>query len=216
MSKITSIKHIHFIGVGGISLSALAKLMLRWEKTVSGSDKSFSNNVMELMEKGADIWIGSDASAIKAPDLAVYSSAIRSDDKELTFCKNNHIPVMERHIFLGEVAKEFLNTVAIGGTHGKTTCSGMLGYIFKEAQKSFCSHVGGEVIDMGNLCYTGKEYFITEACEYKKSLLSIPSNISVVLNAENDHPDTFWGDRKSTRLNSSHVRISYAVFCLKK
>ena len=183
---------LHFIGAGGISLSALAKLMLKWGKTVSGSDTNFSKNVIELMEKGADIWIGSNPQSIKNPDLAVYSSAISKDDKELVHCRNIGVPVMERHIFLGEVAKEFSTVVAIGGTHGKTTCTGMLGHILKHAAKGFCAHIGGEVVDMGNLYYSGDDFFITEACEYKKSLLSIPSNISVVLNAENDHPDTFY------------------------
>ncbi|MFW5780173.1 MAG: Mur ligase domain-containing protein, partial [Bacillota bacterium] len=191
MSYIKSLNKVHFIGAGGISLSALAKLMLKWGKNVSGSDTSFSNNVIELMELGADIWIGSDPSAIKKVDLAVYSSAIRENDNELSYCLANNIPIMERHIFLGLIAKEFYNTIAIGGTHGKTTCSAMLSYIMKESGKSFCGHIGGEVNDMGNLYYTGNRYFVTEACEYKKSLLSIPADIAVVLNAESDHPDTF-------------------------
>lgn len=192
MSEFKDIKRIHFIGIGGISLSALAKLMLLWGKSVSGSDITFSDMIIELMEKGADIWIGNEASLVGRPDLTVYTSAVSKYDKELCYCEQNNILTMERHEFLGMVAKEFESTVAIGGTHGKTTACGMLCTILKEANKPFCGHIGGEVKNnISNLYFSGKDFFITEACEYKKSLLSLPANIALILNAEIDHPDTY-------------------------
>lgn len=191
MQNLSEIKKVHFIGIGGISLSALAKLMLLWGKNVSGSDISYSPFITELIEKGVDVWIGSNPLLIGAPDLVVYSSAIGQNDKELIYCKEHNIQVMERHLFLALVAKEFNCAIAIGGTHGKTTACGLLGNIFKQAEKSFCAHIGGDVISLSNLYYTGNDYFVTEACEYKKSLLSLPAKISLVLNAEADHPDTY-------------------------
>ncbi|MDD4316570.1 MAG: UDP-N-acetylmuramate--L-alanine ligase [Clostridia bacterium] len=183
---------VHFIGVGGISLSALAKLMLKLDIRVSGSDTVYSPAIIELMEKGADIWIGSKPELIGKPDLAVYSSAIADCDKELVFCRSSGIPVFERHLFLGRIAAAFPNTIAISGTHGKTTACGLLCAIFKHANKAFCGHVGGGVGNgIGNLYYSGDDFFVTEACEYRRSLLSVKANIAVVLNAESDHPDTY-------------------------
>lgn len=192
MLKLSDINSVHFIGAGGISLSALAKLMLKLGKKVSGSDICYSQTVMELNEEGARIWIGNQPRLLSPlPDLAVYSSAVPQYDKELVYCRLNNVPTMERHEFLALCAKEFECVIAIGGTHGKTTACALTGHIFKCAQKSFCAHIGGDALGMGNLYYTGKEYFITEACEYKKSLLSLSPHIAVVLNAEIDHPDTY-------------------------
>lgn len=191
MQKLSEIGSIHFIGIGGISLSALAKLMLQWGKKVTGSDMSYSAAIVELSEKDVDVWIGSKPEYVGKPDLCVYSSAISEDDAELVYCKQNNIETMERHVFLAKISESFNSAIAIGGTHGKTTACGMLCYIFKEAKKEFCGHIGGDVISLSNMYYSGKDYFVTEACEYKKSLLSLPANIAVVLNAEKDHPDTY-------------------------
>ncbi len=191
MQNISDIKNMHFIGIGGISLSALAKLMQLWGKNVTGSDMNYSPLIMDLMEKGIDVWIGSKPEFIGDCQLAVYSSAIADNDIELVYCKKNNIAAIERHLFLAEVAKQFNNTIAIAGTHGKTTACGMLSHIFKSASKKFCGHIGGDVLSLGNLVYTGNDYFITEACEYKKGLLNLPTQIALILNAEIDHPDTY-------------------------
>ncbi len=173
-------------------MSAMAKLMLILGVRVSGSDAVFSPTIIDLIEKGADIWIGSKPEIIGKPDFVVYSSAIAESDKELCYCRECGIPVYERHVFLGKIAEEFPNTIAISGTHGKTTACGLLCAILKCACRSFCGHIGGDVGNgIGNLYYSGGDFFVTEACEYHKSLLSIKSNISIVLNAENDHPDTY-------------------------
>lgn len=191
MQKLSDIKNIHFIGIGGISLSALAKLMLLYGKNVTGSDMNYSSLIMDLMEIGIDVWIGSKPEFINKCDLAVYSSAIADDDAELVYCRNNNIDTIERHLFLAKLARDFHNTIAISGTHGKTTACAMLCYIFKIANKKFCGHIGGDVLSLSNLIYTGNEYLITEACEYKKGFLTLPAKIALVLNAEIDHPDTY-------------------------
>ena len=120
MLKLSDINSVHFIGAGGISLSALAKLMLKLGKKVSGSDICYSQTVMELNEEGARIWIGNQPRLLSPlPDLAVYSSAVPQCDKELVYCRLNNVPTMERHEFLALCAKEFECVIAIGGTHGK-------------------------------------------------------------------------------------------------
>ncbi len=191
MLDFSNIKKVHFIGIGGVSLSSLALLMRKNNVAVSGSDRSFSDKLLILEEHGCTVWVGTDVSKINDVDLVVFSSAIQPDNEELVFCKANNIPCVERYIFLGEVAQLFDSTIAVAGTHGKTTVTGMLIYVMKKASLAFCGHIGGDLKDIGNFFYSGKNYFVTEACEYRKSLLSLKPKISLVLNAENDHPDTY-------------------------
>lgn len=191
MLNFSLIKKIHFIGVGGVSISSLASLMRKMRIVVSGSDKSYSEKLLHLEEIGCDIWVGTDVSKIINVDIVVYSSAIPSDNDELVFCKMLGVPCLERYVFLGEVATLFKNTIAIAGTHGKTTVTGMLIHTLIKAGLPFCGHIGGDLEDIGNFYHSGDMYFVTEACEYRKSLLSIKPSIALVLNAENDHPDTY-------------------------
>ncbi len=191
MLDFSQIKKIHFIGVGGISLSSLACLMRKLNIAVSGSDRTYSEKLLHLEELGCDIWVGTDVLKISNVDLVVYSSAIPCDNDELVYCKMLNIPCVERFIFLGEVATLFNNTIAIAGTHGKTTVTGMIIHTMIKANLPFCGHIGGDLEEIGNFYHSGNMYFVTEACEYRKSLLSIVPSIALVLNAENDHPDTY-------------------------
>lgn len=183
-------KKVHFIGVGGISLSALAKLMIEFGATVSGSDSVDSEMLTELKSIGADIWVGSHPECINA-DIAVFSSAIQPDDPELVFVKKNCQEVYERHDFLGQVSALFDKVIAISGTHGKTTTTAMVTAIFKQAEKRFTAHIGGDAVGYSNMVICGDEYFITEACEFKRSFLKLKPDIAVVLNIESDHMDCF-------------------------
>ncbi len=205
MSKISKIARIHFIGIGGASMSSLAKLMLSKGKQVSGSDKAYSEQVEMLTEWGATITIGSDISAMKDAELVVYNSAIASEDVELVYARTNGIATVERHLFLSEVSVDYEKIIAIAGTHGKTTTTAMLATIFNECGTQFTAHIGGNMAGHGNMIYKGEKYFITEACEYKKNLLSLQADIAVVLNAEYDHPDTY--------KNKKEVEDTYLEFC---
>lgn len=192
MHIIDNIKSIHFIGVGGISMSALAKLMLSLGKKVSGSDASYSPAIVELSECGIDAYIGSSPPKLEGVQLVVYSSAIPKSDPELAYALALNIPCVERYLFLGEVARYYNKTIAVAGTHGKTTATAMIAHLLRCAGTSFTAHIGGYALDgIGNLYVAGREYFLTEACEYKKSLLGLSPFISVLLNTEYDHPDTF-------------------------
>lgn len=184
-------KKVHFIGIGGVSLSSLALYLVKNGVRVTGSDRAYSDTLINLSENGCDVWVGSCPEKIKNPDLVVYSSAIKPDDPELVFCKNAGIKCLERNLFLGLLCDDFKCCIAISGTHGKTTVTSMLIKIFHEAEKSFFGHVGGETEEFGNSYFSGNDYFVTEACEYKKSFLSLKPKIAVVLNAETDHPDTY-------------------------
>ena len=180
---------IHFIGVGGASLSALAKLMYMRGKTVTGSDRERSAVTHELT-KLFPVYIGENPALVLGCDLVVFSSAVKEDNLELKEARRQGIPTLERHQFLGEIAGEFERTVAVGGTHGKTTVTALLTHALMKLDAHFTAHIGGET-EYGNLVTKGGDIFVTEACEYRRSLLSLNPHISVVLNAECDHPDCY-------------------------
>lgn len=173
-------------------MSALAKLYKSLGNEVSGSDGEYSAVLSELNDLGINAYVGSDTTIATMADVVIYSSAIPKGDVELSVCLNKGIPCYERHTFLGKTAHNFQNTIAVSGTHGKTTTTGIIGAIFKNANLSATCHVGGKVKDLGGNFYGGgNKYFITEACEYKRSFLSLEPDVAVVLNVEPDHPDCY-------------------------
>ena len=189
--NIRSAKKAHFVGIGGVSTSALSKLLLSYGWTVTGSDRVFSDRIVELSELGCTVWMGEDATKVGLPDVAVYTGAAKKENPEISYCRCLGIPVYERSEFLSLVAENYPSTVAVAGTHGKTTTTSYLTHLFVTAGKGVVSHIGGDAIDYGNFVKTGEDWFLTEACEYRRSLLTLRPDVGVVLNAENDHPDTY-------------------------
>ncbi len=184
-------KKIHFIGVGGISLSSLASYLISCGAEISGSDRVYSEKIETLNERGCRVWVGSHPEFINSPDLVIFSSAIKENDAELSFCREKGFLCLERNEFLNLLCDDFRYCIAVSGTHGKTTVTSMLVKIFYEADKKFFGHVGGDTIEFGNGYYSGNDYFVTEACEYRKSFLYLKPKIGIILNAETDHPDTY-------------------------
>lgn len=191
MLDFKNLKSVHFIGIGGVSLSSLALFMRARNISVSGSDRVFGDKIPLLAENGCDVWIGVRPEKIKDVQLVVYSGAVPRGNAELLYCKSRGIPCLERCVFLGELSLLFKSTIAIGGTHGKTTVTSMLTHVFLQSRAPFFGHIGGDLKNVGNSCYTGDGYFVTEACEYRRGLLYLRPDIGVVLNAEADHPDTY-------------------------
>ncbi len=187
-------KYIHFIGIGGISMSAIAQILLAGGIKVSGSDRSASDMTAKLESMGAEIFIGQCAENIKNPDLVVYTAAIANDDSELCAARAKGIRCLERAEFLGELIEEYAFPIAVCGTHGKTTTTSMLSCIYMKAQKQPTILVGG-VLDKigGNLLIGSKDYMIFEACEYKDSFLHFGPKAAIALNLEEDHLDYFSG-----------------------
>lgn len=172
-------------------MSALTKLMVLLGKKVTGSDLVYNKELEGLIEWGVDVWAGHQPDKLADAELVVYTAAVPDTDPELTFAREHGIPAVVRHYFLGEIAKDFGSVIAVSGTHGKTTTTGMLAGIFEAAGEAYTAHIGGNIPNSGNLIYKGYDYFITEACEYKKSMLSLSPDIAVILNVEPDHPDTY-------------------------
>ena len=185
--------HIHFIGIGGISMSGLAEILLGEDFKVSGSDSKESPLTDSLTRKGARIFYGQRASNITDDvELVVYTAAIHPDNPEYACAKEKNIPMMTRADLLGQIMKNYQIPIAVSGTHGKTTTTSMASHILLEGGFDPTISVGGilKAIE-GNIRVGGPDLFITEACEYTNSFLSFFPKISVILNIDEDHLDFF-------------------------
>lgn len=187
--------HVYFMGIGGISMSGLAMILLEEGFTISGSDNKESAITNKLKDMGVDIAIGQKAENITGRsdiDVVVYTAAVHPDNPEFAAAKDLSLPMMTRAELLGQIMKEYELPVAISGTHGKTTTTSMLSKILLEADTDPTLSIGGIFKDIGGNIRVGKsEYFVTEACEYTNSFLSFFPKISVISNIDADHLDFF-------------------------
>lgn len=185
--------HIHFMGIGGISMSGLAEILLQEGFTVSGSDIRSSDMTEKLSSMGAKILMGQVAENITDDiDLVVYTAAIHPENEEYKAAVSKGIPLMKRATLLGQMMHNYKNAVAVSGTHGKTTTTSMLSHILLAGETDPTITVGGilDIID-GNIRVGHSNVFVTEACEYTNSFLEFFPKISVILNIEEDHMDFF-------------------------
>lgn len=185
--------HVHFIGIGGISMSGLAQVLLSKGFTVSGSDNLKSALTEELSKAGAEIYIGQRASNISENiDLVVYTAAIHEDNPEFARCVELSLPMLSRAQFLGQLMHNYKNAIAVSGTHGKTTTSSMASEILMAADLDPTLSIGGILKSInGNIRVGGSDVFLTEACEYTNSFLNFFPKIGIILNVEEDHMDFF-------------------------
>ena len=185
--------HVHFIGIGGISMSSLAEILLARNFTISGSDQKASELIRHLETKGARIAIGQRAENITDDiDLVVYTAAIHPDNPEFACAREKEIPMLTRAELLGQIMKNYPVPIAVSGTHGKTTTTSMASLVLMEAGMDPTVSVGGILPQIGgNLRLGHSDTFITEACEYTNSFLSFFPKISIVLNVDADHLDFF-------------------------
>ncbi len=186
------VNKIHFIGIGGIGVSALAKMMLLLKKKVSGSDISLGKAAKRIKSLGGRVLIGHKKSNLaKNTDLVIYSPAVENSNPELLKARKLNIPVYSYPQALGLISKE-KETIAISGTHGKTTTTAMISEIMLSAKKSPTVVIGSFLKKQKDNFIMGKsQYFVVEACEYKKSFLSLSPKILVITNIDNDHLDYY-------------------------
>ena len=184
---------IHFIGIGGVSMSGIAEMLIRDGHTVTGSDWKTSELTERLKNDGAEIFIGPQrAENITDQDLVVYTAAVHDDNPERVRAKELGIPQVERAVILGWIMKDYEIPICISGTHGKTTTTGMVAQILMDCGCDPTVSIGGTLDTIGgNIRIGGKKYFVAEACEYHSSFLSFFPAISVILNIEADHLDYF-------------------------
>ena len=198
--------HIHFIGIGGISMSGLAAVLLNHGYTVSGSDSHSSALTEELSSKGCVISYPQSADNITDDtDVVVYTAAIHPDNPEYVRASELGITLITRAELLGIIMSKYSESVAIAGTHGKTTTTGMLSHVLMEAGKDPVISIGGILPSIGSNIRIGNgNTFVTEACEYTDSFLSLFPKYSIILNIEAEHLDYF--------KTYENVRASFAKF----
>lgn len=192
ISNLSNYKHIHLIGIGGISMSAIAETLHNWNYTVTGSDLNRSEITDNLNKHGIITTIGHDLENSKKADLIIYSAAINDNDPEILIAKENNIPLIGRGSFVGYLTKLYKEAICISGTHGKTTTTSMLANCFISAEKDPSIEVGA-ILDSigGNYRVGNSEYFILESCEYKGNFLKFFPNTAIILNIDNDHLDYY-------------------------
>lgn len=187
-----NIKTVHFIGIGGISMSGLAQILLTRGYKVQGSDIQYSSLIEKLEKNGAVVNIPHNAANVHGADLVIYTSAVKDDNPEIIEAKKLNIPLMDRATLLGEVMKEYSYRIAVAGCHGKTTSTSMISIIFKNAGLDPTILLGGELDSIGGNVRIGDgQYFITEACEYMENFLKFYPFYGVILNIDEDHLDYF-------------------------
>lgn len=198
-------KKIHFIGIGGVSMSGLAEILMERGYKISGSDMNKSNLTDKLANLGAEIYIGHNSDNISNVDLIIYTAAIPEENPELIKAKELKIPMLTRAELLGQIMKGHKYNVAVAGTHGKTTTTSMLSHIALKENLDPTILVGGNLDAIKGNVRTGKsEYFITEACEYKASFLKFYPYIGIILNIDEDHLD-YYRDLK-------HIQDTFEAF----
>ena len=185
--------HVHFIGIGGISMSGLAEILLKEHFTISGSDSKRSALTDHLTSLGATVFYPQKAeNIINGIDVVVYTAAIHADNPEFAEAKKQGLPMLSRAELLGQLMTNYNTPIAISGTHGKTTTTSMLSHILLEAEKDPTISVGGILNAIGgNIRVGNSDIFVTEACEYTNSFLHFFPKISIILNVEEDHMDFF-------------------------
>jgi UDP-N-acetylmuramate--alanine ligase len=186
-------KSIYFIGIGGVSMSGLAQILLQKGLKVSGSDMKKSPSTQRLEKLGVNINYGHKyENILDSIDLVVYTAAVKEDNPEIMAAKDKNITVVERAVLLGSIMDNYSRSIAVAGTHGKTTTTSMVSEILLAADADPTITIGGTLSTInGNIKVGNSEYFVAEACEYHDSFLKFDPFVAVILNIEAEHLDYF-------------------------
>ena len=181
---------IYMIGLGGVSMSALAACLLSAGFTVAGSDVCRSERTAALEERGVDFVCGHDPARAAAADAVVVSSAVPDNDPELAAARSRGVPVYDRADLLARIVSGFEVSVGVAGCHGKTTATAMCAHVL-QACGGCTAHIGGDDLDFGSYFEGGNRIFVTEVCEYRGNIRKIHPTIAVVLNTDVDHLECY-------------------------
>ena len=209
INSLDNYKHIHLIGAGGVSMSAIAETLHTWGYHVTGSDSTRSEYTDKLVKSGIQITIGHDLTNSKNADLIIYSAAIKDNDPEMVLAKQFDIPIITRGEFVGFLTRQYKESICISGTHGKTTTTSMISLCFLEANLDPTIQVGAilKQID-GNYTVGKSDYYILESCEYMDNFLRFSPKTEVILNIDNDHLDYF---KSFDNIKSSFIKYASLV-----
>ncbi len=183
--------HVHLVGIGGIGLSAIARVLHGWGYRVSGSDQQTSPLTEALVAEGIVVHAGHRAQHVTGADIIVVSSAVPEDNPELVEARRQDLPVLKRERFLGELTAS-KSTIAVAGTHGKTTTSAMIAWVLIQTSLAPSFVVGGVMKNLGTNAQAGiGPHFVIEADEYDRAFLGLRPDVAVVTSLEHDHPDCY-------------------------
>jgi len=202
-------KKIHFIGIGGIGMSGIAELLLNLKFEVTGSDLKLSDTTDHLREKGATIYEGHDPDNVNHSDVVVYSSAVTLDNPEIIAAQERKIPIIRRAEMLGELLKLKQYSVAIAGTHGKTTTTSMVGHMMMAGGLDPTLIIGGIIKHLKSNALLGQgDYVVAEADEFDRTFLSLTPTLAIITNIEPEHLDTY---RDMDDLKGAFVQFANTV-----
>lgn len=186
------VKSVHFVGIGGSGMSPLAEILHSLGYAITGSDVNESDNLARMRRLGIPVFLPQRAENVGESDLVVYTAAVSADNPELTAATERGIPLMERAKLLGTLSRCFPRTVAVAGTHGKTTTSSMVSQILLQAERDPSVFIGGRLPLIDANGHAGSsDVFVCEACEFKDHYLEMNPAVSVILNVDADHLDYF-------------------------
>ncbi|PZE19966.1 UDP-N-acetylmuramate--L-alanine ligase [Paenibacillus xerothermodurans] len=211
-------EHIHFIGIGGYGMSAIAKVMLEMGYEVSGSDLAGQELTEKLAAKGAKVYIGHEADHVKGADVVVYSTALSKDNVEMVAAEEMQIPILHRSQMLARLMNA-KKGIAVAGAHGKTTTSSMIALVLEVCGQDPTFIIGGEIMNVGSNAKAGKgDWVVAEADESDGSFLQYHPLVALVNNIEADHLENYNGDfenlKKAYAQFLSQVRADgKAVIC---
>ena len=192
MAHIDDAKRIHLIGIGGCSMNGLALILKSQGHEVTGSDRERTQFTDALDHEGIRYSIGHTGEYIEGADLVIYSAAIKPENPERMLARAKGIPELERSVALGQISERYDEVVAIAGCHGKTTITSMLAIINAEAKTDATIHVGGYVEFLEGGVHVGnRDLFVTEACEYVESFLTLRPTLALINNIDDDHLDYY-------------------------
>ncbi len=181
---------VHLIGIGGIGLSAIARVLHGWGYQVSGSDRQPSALTAMLAAEGMTIYAGHRADQVAGAEVVVMSSAVAEDNPEVVEARRRGVPVVKRDQFLADLTAGKM-TIAVAGTHGKTTTSAMIAWILVQAGLDPTFITGGVLNNLGTNARAGHGLFVIEADEYDRAFLGLWPQVAVITTIEHDHPDCY-------------------------
>ena len=191
-SLLKEIKRIHFVGIGGSGMCPLAEILHKEGYLLTGSDNNETDTLTRIKNMGIPVFMGHGKENVTGAQMVVYTAAVMADNPELVSAKEQNIPLVERSVLLGAISRRYSNTVAISGTHGKTTVTSMVTQILLKAELDPSAVIGGKLPLINANGRAGKsDTFVCEACEFVDTFLQITPAVSVILNIDADHLDYF-------------------------
>ncbi len=191
-SILENIKRIHFIGIGGSGMCPLAEILHTEGFELSGSDANESDTLQRIRSYNIPVYMGHKAENIEGAELVVYTAAVKADNPELIAANEKGIPCLERSVMLGIVTRRYNRSIAVAGTHGKTTTTAMISQVLIGSGFDPSAIIGGKLNFIGGNSYVGQsDIIVCEACEYVDTFLQLTPYVSVILNIDADHLDYF-------------------------